>query len=392
MFPESGDTFNFFLPPYVVFGRGARATIPGYAKRLGLSRVLLVLDPFFVETADCAALHKGLEDSNIEATAWSGVVPNPEDVGVDEATRLYRENGCEGVICIGGGSAMDTGKSVGVMIASGAEQIREHMPPASRPLNGMAPVICAPTTAGTGAEVNPYSMVVDTVTGQKKIGYLAHELLSAQKVAVVDPDLTMSMSPRLTAVTGLDAFCHAVECYLTKKPNPISDDLAFRAISLVADNLRRAVYNGQDVKARVNMSLAATLATAAFPNAGLLYPHGLSGLGDKYPVPHGVQVGSVLVAALEAVLPFRTERLARVAEAFGIPRRGRSPREAAKAAIEAIHQLLVDIDFPTLSQATGATLENIEQVLDAMTAGKLSNWPLADQERIRAIAKRSLEL
>jgi alcohol dehydrogenase class IV len=394
MFVESGDRFSFFLPPYVVFGRGTRSAISEYAKRLGMTRALLVVDPFFVETDYFAEIREGLEGVGIKVISWSGVVPDPTDVSVDDAVKVYKDANCDGAICIGGGSAVDTGKSVAVVIGSGSQGIREHTAPTDRPVEGMAPVICLPTTAGTGAEVNPYAMVTNTETGRKGVAYPALGLLAAQRVAIVDPDLTASMPPRLTAITAMDALCQALECYITRTPNPVSDCLALCAINLIAGNLRPVVDNGRDMKARVNMSLAAMLATMAFPNAGLSYPHYLSEpMADAYHLEHGVAVGSVLVATLEVLLPFRTDRLAEVAKVFGVPSEGRSQREMAEAGIREIQQLMKDIEFPTLSEATGgAGVVDVDALLEDLVDRKphLVGGP-TDQMRVRRIMMRSLE-
>lgn len=394
MFAKSGDQFNFFLPPYVVFGRGVRSTIPQYAQRLGMRRVLLVVDPFFIETDYFAQIQNGLQKSGIATTSWSGVEPDPTDVSVDAAANTYKKADCNSVICIGGGSGMDTGKSVAIMIASGAESIREHTPPTNRSVNGMVPTICVPTTSGTGAEVNPYAIVTNTLTGRKGLAYPGWELLSAQQVAIVDPELAASMPPKLTAITGVDALCQAMECYLTYTPNPISDDLAFRSIYLTAHNLREAIYSGQDMTARTNMSLAATLATMAFPNAGLSYPHHLNEvLADTFHLPHGVAVGSVLVATLEMLLAYKTERLALLAtKAFDVPANGRSQRELAEAGIREVQRLLADINFPTLSQAIGQAKVDIDALLADWTAREPQFATPIGQERARRILKRSLEL
>jgi alcohol dehydrogenase class IV len=255
-------------------------------------------------------------------------------------------------------------------------------------------VICVPTTSGTGAEVNPYAMVTNTETGRKGVAYPALGLLAAQRVAIVDPDLTASMPPGLSAITGMDALCQALECYITKTPNPVSDCLALRAIHLIAHNLKRVVDNGQDMKARVNMSLAAMLATMAFPNAGLSYPHFLSEpMADAYHLPHGVAVGSVLVATLEVLLPFRIDRLAEVAKLLGVPSEGRSQREIAEAGIREIRGLLEDIGFPTLSEATGgAEVVDIDAFMEDVVEKKpqFVGTP-TDQKRVRRILKCSLE-
>jgi alcohol dehydrogenase class IV len=315
---------------------------------------------------------------------------------VDEATRIYKEADCQGIICVGGGSAMDTGKSVGVVVASGSASIREHCPPTVRSVAGMAPVICAPTTAGTGAEVNPYAIVTNTETGKKVLAYPGWELLSAQRVAVVDPDLSASMPPRLTAITGVDALCQAVECYITGvptgSPNPISDVLALRAAHLVAHNLRRVVFDGRDINARVNMSLAAMLGTMAFPNAGLTHAHALNEvLMERHHMSHGEAVGAVLVATLESFLPVKTERLARIATIFGVPTDGCSQRQIAEAGIREIQQLLKDIGFPTLSQCAGGQAVDVEALMRDFLDRYPAFQPAGPQERVRYTLQRSLE-
>ncbi|HUT15979.1 MAG TPA: iron-containing alcohol dehydrogenase, partial [Anaerolineae bacterium] len=291
MYPRSADHFRFWLPPVLEFGTGTRSEIPHYTKKLGLKRVLLLADPYFVGTDYYAEIKKALEVEDVRVVPWHGVVPNPTDVSVDGAVKVYQEHGCEGVVAIGGGSALDTAKGVAVVVAGEVTSIREYGPPMWRDVEGMAPMILVPTTAGTGAEVGPWPLITNTETGRKDVGFNVGELTDAQKVAIVDPELTVSMPPRLTANTGMDAFCHVIECYLCPTPTPISDVLALRAMHLVATNLRQAEHNGQDMEARINMSLASTLATAAFSSAGLTYPHYLSAkLYDRWGLDHGTTV------------------------------------------------------------------------------------------------------
>lgn len=361
MYPRSADHFRFFLPPVVEFGTGTRSKIPYYAKKLDLKRVLLIIDPYFVATDYFAETKKALGAEGIHVAPWHGVVPNPTDVSVNDAVKVYKGRGCDGVVAIGGGSALDTAKGVAVVVAGGATSIREYGPPMWRDVEGMAPMILLPTTAGTGAEVGPWAMITNTETGRKDVGFNVGELIDAQKVAIVDPELTVSMPPRLTANTGIDAFCHAIECYLCPTPNPISDLIALRAMHLVATNLRQAEHNGQDMEARINMSLASLLATTAFSSAGLTFPHYLAAqLYDRWGLDHGVTVAVVLRASLEVLLPVKIERLAEVAKVFEVVHEGRSVRELAEAGLDAIDQMQKDIGMPTFKEATGATAEDVE--------------------------------
>ncbi len=390
MYANSGDHFRFFLPPVVEFGPGLRTKIPYYANKLRLKRPLLIVDPYFLDTEYFMETKKVLGAEGLHIALWHGVVPNPTDVSVDDAVRVYKENNCDGVVAIGGGSALDTAKGVAVVVAGSAKGIREYTPPTWKDVEGMAPVILLPTTAGTGAEVNPWAMITNTETGKKVVGFNAGEFIDAQKVAIVDPELTVSMPRRLTATTGMDAFCHAIECYLCPTPNPISDVIAVRAIHLVATNLRQAVHNGQDIEARVNMSLAALMATAAFPNAGLTFPHRLAAkVYDRWGLDHGVAVSVTLRASLEVLLPVKTTRLAEVAKVFGVVAAGRSVREVAEAGLDAIDQLQRDIDMPTFKEVTGATAEDVEAFEAEL---QKSDAPEFMRRQYGRILMRSLEL
>lgn len=388
---KSGEHFRFFVPPVVEFGRGSRGKIPYYGKKLGLTRVLLLLDPYVLDTVYFEEIKKALEEEGISTAIWHGVVPNPTDVSVDEAVEVYRQKGCEGIVSIGGGSALDTAKGVAIVDRSSAKRMREHTPPAWKPVETMAPMILVPTTSGTGAEVNPWAMITNTETGKKVVGYDASELVEAQRVAIVDPDLTASMPPELTAVTGMDAFCHALECYLCDSPNPVSDIVAFRAIELVAMSLRRAVYNGKDMDARTEMSLASVLATTAFPNADLTYPHRLSAqLYDRWGMAHGITVAVTLRATLELLAPFKSDRMARVAEAFGVSAAQLSERERAEKGIEEIARLMKDIGIPTFKEASGASAKDVDAFIDELRTD--ASLPKVVGDRYEWVLKRSLEL
>jgi len=390
MFVKSGDHFRFFLPPVVEFGRGSRAKIPYYAKKLGLESVLLLVDPYVLDTDYYAEIKQALEDEGMATATWHGVVPNPTDVSVDDAVVVYRQNRCDGIVAIGGGSAIDTAKGVAIVVRGDAKSVREYTPPTWKPVEAMSPMILVPTTSGTGAEVNPWAMINNTETKIKHVGFDASELIAAQRVAIVDPDLAASMPPMLTAITGMDAFCHALECYLCDTPNPVSDVISFRAIELVALSLRRAVYNGKDMGARTDMSLAAMMATIAFPNAGLIYPHQLSAkLYDWWGLDHGTTVAVTLRAALEHLLPFKSERLAQVAKAFGVVATGRSERELAQAGIQAIGQLMNDIGMPTFKEASGVSVQDVDAFIEEQR--KDPSVPKGFADRYDWILKRSLE-
>lgn len=388
-------SFQFGVPSFLEFGPGKRATLPVHAEELGMKRVFFVTDDFLAKTDYVQETIAAIEDRGIRAELWDGSVPNPTDVSIDEGAQRYKEAGCDGVIGWGGGSAMDTAKSIAILACSDATSIREHMAPISRPVQGIAPLIVVSTTSGTGAEMAYWAIVTNTETNEKGSGYPASRRYT-QKVSIVDPELTISMPPMLTAVTGMDALCHAIEGYTTNRMNPMMNAFQQYAIEMVALYLRRAVYNGQDLEARTGMSLAAMLAGISM---GRGLPHALNLiLIAKYHISHGLACAVNLVAGLEFILPAKIERLSKVARMFGVFPEGRSERELAEAAIAEIRQLLEDVGIPSLHEATGATDDDIPDLLERLwkNRGQLP-WkpPLArplSEEDIITCFKRSLSL
>ncbi len=382
--------FRFFVPPIIEFGCGKRKTVTNYAKKTGITHALIVVDPYLLHSDYLREMIDELNNAEIKVSYWADVVPNPTDVSVDDAIRVYHENGCDGIIGFGGGSAMDTAKGVAVLACSNAKSIREHCPPGWKKTEDMAPLILVTTTAGTGAEVNPWAMINNTETGIKGVGFNASDLIAAQKVAIVDPELTASMPAKLTAITGMDAFCQVIECYLTRTPNPVSDAIAIHAIKIASDALPRAVLNGSDIEAREGMSLVSMMSTISFPNAGLSYPHQMSTMiYDEWGTAHGIAVAIVTRAALELLLETKMDRLCEISKAFGIADNGKSQLEYALLAIEEISRFMEKIGIPTFKEATGADREQIDNLIQKVSiSGEVDQKTLEDY---RKILSRSLE-
>jgi len=350
---KTKKTFQTVWPPSIIFGAGTVTKVPEQAKNLGISKAFVVTDKGLVETEGFKSLIALLEAAGITPVVWSEVKADPPDTSIVESTAAYKKAGCDGIIGVGGGSSMDTAKGTGILAMNGGDindysVINPNKPPA--PITNMPPLITVPTTSGTGSEITCTGVITDTTKDQK---FFFLNPMVFPKVAIVDPELTISLPPRQTAATGMDALTHAVEAYISNLESPISDPLAIYATELIAQNLRRAVFDGSDIEARTNMALASLMAGLAMLNAIPNFGHAIGHtLGSKYHLPHGIGCIITYPVGLEYVRPARQEKMAKLAEAMGINTQNMTEAEAAKAFIDEIVQLMSDVGMPTLKAAT----------------------------------------
>jgi alcohol dehydrogenase class IV len=351
-------TFTFHTANQLIFGRGAVDRLGEVAKRLGARQVFLVTDQVLVKSgaaeSACRALHAG----GAAPTVFDGGVPEPPLELADACAAEARQAGADLVLGLGGGSNMDLAKIVAVLLAHG-RQARDYVGDDQIP-GPIAPVVCVPTTAGTGSEVSGATVLTDAQK-QMKLGILSNYL--RPKAAVVDPLLTVSCPKKVTADSGIDALTHAIEAYtavdneafplpegertIYQGRHPLGDLLAERAIALIGRHLRRAVAEPTDLEAREAMALGATLAGMAFSNVGVAAVHAL-----EYPVggathcSHGAGNGLLLPYVMRFNLPARVERFARIAELLAEPVQGLPAEEAAQRAVGAVERLRSDIGIP----------------------------------------------
>jgi len=322
---------------------------------------------------------------------WDGVRPDPTDVIVNEGVKHYRRAGCDGVIGYGGGSSMDAAKSIALLALTGEESIHPYMPPELKPVPGMVPYIAVPTTSGTGSEVTPVSVISDTRNNSKP--GLNHPNFNPH-VAVVDPELTLSNPPGLTASAGVDAFIHALEGYTCRDGSVITDALNLCAVELAVNYLPRAVYNGDDMQARIKMSEASVTAGVAFPRSKLYHGHMIGHmLGAMHHSPHGFSCMVCLPALLEHNLPAIQEKLIKVGTLFGLTPEDGTPREIAMAAIEEIAAFADSVGTPTLRELTGGDESTIEQWVEGFKLMPERPWaprPINENDA-RWIFERSLD-
>ncbi len=325
------------LPQDVIVRGGASREVGEVAAGLGLARVLIVTDAFFVEQGHAGRIAERLTEAGIATATFSGVQPDPTTANVEAGLAALAAHEADGVVALGGGSSLDTGKAVAVMAANDgaiADFAGYHLIP--RP--GL-PLIAVPTTAGTGSEVTRVTVITDAAS-ERKLMILDDHLLP--RVALADFELTRSCPPDLTAHVGVDSLTHAIEAYVSAKANPITDALALRAAGLLRAHLRRAFYDGGDDEAREAMMLGATLAGAAFSNASVALVHGMSRpIGAHFHVPHGLSNAVLLPTVTRFSLAGAPARYAELAEAMGLAR-------DAEALVDELDALNAELGVPTL--------------------------------------------
>ncbi|MBI5440751.1 MAG: iron-containing alcohol dehydrogenase, partial [Deltaproteobacteria bacterium] len=332
-----------FAPPISVFNQGCYKMIPSYLDALGVKKALLVTGHRAVAKAGLLKLVTDALDAKlIPYAVFNGVDPDPTVHNVDAGLDVYRREGCNGIISIGGGSPHDCAKAIG-MLATNPGRLIDYLGLFSL-VNPIPPLICVNTTAGTGSEASIGAIITDAERGHKML--LADPKL-LPIVAVNDPLFTQPMPPSITAATGIDALAHAVEAFSSVLSNPLCEGLALEAVRLIAENLPLACANGDDLKARSNMAYAAYMAGVAM-NSGLLgNSHSLAhALGAVYHLPHGDCNALVLPEVMRKNKAAIAGKLVRIAGAMGVNTAGMTEDQAAEAACDAVKALVLKIGGP----------------------------------------------
>ena len=334
---------RFVLNGMSFHGHGAINEIPGIVKGKGFKKAFVASDPDLVKFGVTSKVTDLLAANGIEFEVYSNIKPNPTIENVQQGVEAYKASGADFMITIGGGSSMDTGKGIGIIVNN-----PEYYD--VRSLEGVAPTknrtvftIAVPTTGGTGAESTINYVITDV---EKKRKFVCVDPNDIPDVAVVDPDMMSSMPRGLTASTGMDALTHAIEGYTTKAAWTLADCLDLEAIKLIAKNLRKAVDNDPD--GREGMALAQYVTAMAYSNVGLGIAHSMAHtLGAVYDTPHGVACAMMLPIVMEFNKDYTGEKFKAIAEAFDVDTTGMSADEYRKAAIDAVQQLSIDVGIPT---------------------------------------------
>ncbi|MFW6240216.1 MAG: iron-containing alcohol dehydrogenase [Thermodesulfobacteriota bacterium] len=350
------QVFGFFIPTVTLMGIGAHKEIPKQIQTLGAKKPLIVTDKGITGaglTEKIVNLIK--EEIGVTCPVYDETVPNPTDKNVHDGIEVYKKEGCDSIISLGGGSSHDCGKGIGILATNGGK-INDYEG-VDKSTKNMPPYIAVNTTAGTASEMTRFCIITDL---SRKVKMAIVDWRTTPTVAVNDPLLMAGMPPALTAATGMDALTHAVEAYVSIAATPITDACALKAISLISENLRAAVANGSDMDARDKMAYAEYLAGMAFNNASLGHVHAMAHqLGGFYDLPHGV-CNAILLPHVEAFnLIAKMDRFVDMAVAMGENVEGLSVRAAADVCLDAIKQLSKDVGIPSGLAELGVKEEDL---------------------------------
>jgi len=340
---------SFEVPTVVKHAPGAITLLAGEVKALGCKRPMLVTDRGLLKAGLVDEATNALKAGNVDYVLFDGVVANPPIELVDNAAALYKSEGCDGLIGFGGGSPMDTAKSIGVVAIHGGSILDFEWADPQPIKQRIPPLVCVPTTAGTGSEVTLWAVITDPA---RKIKYnVGGTGLIAAHVALIDPRLTLGLPAHITAGTGMDALTHAIECYTCGYAQPWPDAVALWAIETIGQWLRLAYAQSHNEEARYKMSMAAMLAGMSYGTESAGAAHAMSQTaGGVYNLPHGELTASLLAPVMAYNYMGEPLKYARIAQALGENTWGLSVWEAAEVAIDAVEQLSEDLNIPSLPE------------------------------------------
>ena len=362
---------NYFLPPRIEFGEGAIQNLGEHVKAFESKKPLLVSDAGVINAGILAKAVDALDASGLSSAIYSDIEPNPADVSITDGVEVYKSEACDSVIAVGGGSVMDAAKAIRLLTThqpplepyyadvGGVERIRGDTPP----------LICVPTTAGTGSEVSQGAIITDTSlsTTDRWRKRAIVTPFNMSNIALLDPGITLDMPPALTAATGMDAITHGIEAYVATKYHPIAEGVALQALRMLSANIQKVYHDGGDVTARGEMLFGSCMAAFSFQK-GLGAVHSLAHqLSTDAPIPHGVANAILLPPVMEFNFSYATEKYAEIARALGIDTSGMDSSEAGKAAIDKIRAFNAELNMPKGLGDAGLNREKIPKLgADAM--------------------------
>lgn len=336
---------EFMLPwrvPEQISGEGSLKKLAAFAKSKGFKSGLLVTDSVLFGLGMAQPIIDGFKAEGLKLTVFDKVVPNPTIQNIEEGLQLYKDNDCDVIIALGGGSSMDCAKGIGARVARPKKSIPQ-MKGVLKVMKKLPPLVAIPTTSGTGSEATLAAVISNP---EKKEKYPINDPVLIPHYAVMDPSLTVGLPKHITSTTGMDALTHAVEAYIGSENTRNTKKYAIEATQLIFKYLKRAYDQGDDIEARNNMQRASLLAGMAFTRAYVGYVHAIAhSLGGFYGVPHGLANAVILPHVIEAYGEKAHKKLARLAEAVGIT--GNSDSEKATAFIAAIREMNEYMAIPT---------------------------------------------
>lgn len=349
------QVYNFYIPAITKMGIGAVKELGPSAQYLKGTKALLVTDKGMADLGVADKMKHLLEADGVQCVIFSGAEPNPTDLNVRAGIKVYRENSCDMLVSLGGGSSHDCAKGIGIL-ANNEGDIRDFAGVETFK-NPLPPFIAINTTAGTASEMTSFAVITNSDIHVKMV-FASARIPPA--IAINDPALMVGLPPSLTASTGMDALTHAVEAYVAALANPVTDACAIAAIRLVAEYLPQAVANGSNLEARDKMAYAEYLAGMAFSNAGIGIVHAMAHQpGALLNKPHGVCNAILLPHGCSFNLIACPQRYADIAQAMGVDTTGLMPMEAAERGVEAIRKLSAAVGIPAGLSEIGVKTSDI---------------------------------
>ncbi|WP_446899047.1 iron-containing alcohol dehydrogenase [Clostridium sp. LBM24168] len=352
----------FQSPRNIIYGKDSIGLVGKQTKKFGKEVMIVTGRHSSKESGALEKVLHSLKDENLDCVVFDKVESDPGVDTVRYGVKIAKENSIDVIVAIGGGSALDAAKAISMVITNGGD-ITDYED--KIPQKDAVPIIAVPTTAGTGSEVSKFSIITDN---ERKIKMLISSDFIIPKVAILDPKLTLMMPQSVTAATGMDAFTHAIEAYISKATQPMSELYAIKAIKIISNSLTKAVLKGDDIEARSNMLIGQMYAGLAFSNSSTALVHSMSRpLGAYYGIPHGLANALLLPEVMKFNRAACAEKLKVMASAMGENVSGKSTREASYLAIEAIKNIFLETGLPTRLKEIGVDRENFEKMAqDAM--------------------------
>lgn len=342
------------------FGAGARRMLADEFRERGYVRAFVVTDKDLIRFGVAGKVTGVLDEAGIAYEIFSDLKPNPTVKNVQAGVEAFRRSGADAIVAIGGGSAMDTAKAVGIIVANPAFGDVVSLEGVAPTANRSVPVFALPTTAGTAAEVTINYVITDEANTKKMVCVDPKDIPA---VAIIDAELMAAMPRGLTAATGMDALTHAIEGYITKGAWTLTDMFELKAVELIARWLPAAVENGADTEAREGMAVAQYIAGMGFSNVGLGLVHGMAHpLGAFYDIPHGVANALLLPYVMQYNMESSLVKFGDVARAMGVDTAGMDTRQAAQAAVDAVRALAVRVGIPQRLSSLGVREEDLPRL------------------------------
>ncbi len=381
---------RFILNEVSYFGPGARKELPGVINRLGFKKAMIVTDKGLIQFGVAKMVSDVLDEAGIPYEIYSEVKPNPTVTNVQMGVEAFKKSGADCLVAIGGGSAMDTAKGIGIIITNPEFADVVSLEGVAPTKHKSVPIIALPTTAGTAAETTINYVIIDEEKQKKMVCVDPNDIPCC---SIVDAELMYSLPKGTTAATGLDALTHAIEGYITKAAWEMSDMFEIEAIRMINKYLRTAVFEPTNPVGRNGMAVAQYIAGMAFSNVGLGVVHGMAHpMGSLFDIPHGVANALLLPTIMEFNAPVCLDKYVEIAKAMDAYREGMTKEEAAEAACKAVRDLAIEVGIPQHLTEIGIKEEDIpalaeQAITDVCTPG---NPREVTKEDIIALYKKVL--